>query len=130
MLKRGKALAAWYKAVEEHALEVLLSGGAIPGYKVVEGRSSRTWTNQDAAMDVLQQAGYDIAVLYDNVPKSLAQLEKIIGNARFAELVGQFITKPQGKPALADKKDKRSVFNSNTPNATPPLLRDAAYPED
>lgn len=112
VLKRGKLLVAWYKAVEEHALEMLLGGEAIPGYKVVEGRSNRTWTNQDAAMDVLQQAGYDRAVLYDSVPKSLAQLEKIVGNARFAELVGTFIFKPQGKPTLADENDKRSVFNS------------------
>ena len=112
VLTRGKLLVAWYKAVEEHALEVLLSGEAIPGYKVVEGRSNRAWTNQDAAMDVLQQAGYDRAVLYDSIPKSLAQLEKIIGNEKFAELVGTFIFKPQGKPTLADEKDKRSVFNS------------------
>ena len=103
---------AFDKAVEEHALEVLLSGEAIPGYKVVEGRSNRTWTNQDAAMDALQQAGYDRAVLYDSVPKTLAQLEKVIGTAKFIELVGQFITKPQGKPTLTYEKDSRKAFNS------------------
>ena len=112
VLKRGKTLTTWYKAVEEHALEVLLNGEAIPGYKVVEGRSLRTWTNQDNAMDALQQAGYDRAVLYDSVPKSLAQLEKIIGATRFSELVGQFIVKPQGKPSLAEEKDTRKAFNS------------------
>ena len=112
VLKRGKLLVAWYKAVEEHALEVLLNGEAIPGYKVVEGKSNRTWTNQDAAMDTLQQAGYDRAVLYDNVPKTLAQLEKLIGTTKFTELVGQFIVKPQGKPTLADENDKRAAFNS------------------
>lgn len=112
VLKRGKLLVAWYKAVEDHALEILLSGEAIPGYKAVEGRSNRTWTNQDAAMDILQQAGYDRAMLYDSVPKTLAQLEKIIGNAKFTELVGEFIVKPQGKPALADEKDTRKAFNS------------------
>ncbi len=63
-------------------------------------------------MDALQQAGYDHTVLYDSVPKTLAQLEKIIGNAKFTELVGQFIVKPQGKPALADEQDTRKVFNS------------------
>ena len=112
VLKRGKFLVAWYKAVEEYALEVLLKGEAIPGYKVVEGRSNRTWSNQDAAMDVLQQAGYDHAILYDSVPKTLAQLEKVIGSAKFAELVGQFIVKPQGKPTLADESDTRKAFNS------------------
>ena len=112
VLKRGKTLTTWYKAVEDHALDVLLNGEMIPGYKVVEGRSNRTWANQDAAMDALQQAGYDRAVLYDNVPKTITQLEKIIGNAKFNELVGQFIVKPQGKPTLADEQDNRKVFNS------------------
>ncbi len=112
VLKRGKELTVWYKAVEEHALEVLLNGETIPGYKVVEGRSNRAWANQDAALDALIEAGYDRAILYDNVPKSLAQLEKTIGSTKFNELVGQFIVKPQGKPALADESDIRKVFNS------------------
>ena len=112
VLERGKLLTAWYKTVEEHALEVLLSGKTIPGYKVVEGRSNRTWSDQDAAMEVLQQAGYDHDTLYTNVPKTLSQLEKVIGTSKFAELVGQFITKPQGKPTLAEEKDAREEFNS------------------
>ena len=111
-LKRGKELTAWYKAVEEHALEMLLNGEVIPGYKAVEGRSNRTWTDLDAALDALMNAGYDRAILYDSIPKSLAQLEKVIGAAKFTELVGQFIIKPQGKPALADENDARKAFNS------------------
>ena len=112
VLKRGKALTVWYKAVEEHALGMLLNGEAIPGYKAVEGRSNRAWSNQDAALDALMQAGYDRAVLYDSVPKSLAQLEKVIGAEKFTELVGKYVVKPQGKPSLADEDDKRSAFNS------------------
>ena len=112
VLKRGKELASWYKAVEEYALEILLKGESIPDYKVVEGRSLRAWSDQDKAFDALMEAGYDRAVLYDYVPKSLAQLEKTIGAAKFAELVGDFVTKPQGKPALAEESDSRKAFNS------------------
>ena len=112
VLKRGKELASWYKAVEEYALEILLKGESIPDYKVVEGRSLRAWSDQDKAFDALMEAGYDRAVLYDSVPKSLAQLEKTIGAAKFAELVGDFVTKPQDKPALAEESDSRKAFNS------------------
>ena len=112
VLKKGKELTAWYKAVEEYALELLLKGESIPDYKVVEGRSVRAWSDQDKALDALIEAGYDRAVLYDYVPKSLAQLEKAIGAAKFAEVVGQFIVKPQGKPALAEASDSRKAFNS------------------
>ena len=112
VLKRGETLVSWYETVREKALESLLNGEKIPGYKVVEGRSTRCWTDQDKALDKLQESGVDRAVIYDSVPKTLAQLEKLLGTARFKELVGEFVTKPQGKPTLALETDSRKEFNS------------------
>lgn len=112
VLERGKFLVEWYKTIQDKALELLLNGDKIPGYKVVEGRSTRTWTDQDAALEKLQASGIERAVIYDSVPKSLAQLEKLLGTAKFAELVGEFVIKPQGKPTLALASDTRREFNS------------------
>lgn len=112
VLKRGETLVSWYETVREKALESLLNGEKIPGYKVMEGRSTRCWTDQDKALDKLQESGVDRAVIYDSVPKTLAQLEKLLGTARFKELVGEFVTKPQGKPTLALETDSRKEFNS------------------
>lgn len=112
VLKRGETLVSWYETVREKALESLLNGEKIPGYKVVEGRSTRCWTDQDKALDKLQESGVDRAVIYDSVPKTLAQLEKLLGTARFKELVGELVTKPQGKPTLALETDSRKEFNS------------------
>lgn len=112
VLKRGETLVSWYETVREKALESLLNGEKIPGYKVVEGRSTRCWTDQDKALDKLQESGVDRAVIYDSVPKTLVQLEKLLGTARFKELVGEFVTKPQGKPTLALETDSRKEFNS------------------
>ena len=112
VLKRGETLVSWYETVREKALDSLLNGEKIPGYKVVEGRSTRCWTDQDKALDKLQESGVDRAVIYDSVPKTLAQLEKLLGTARFKELVGEFVTKPQGKPTLALETDSRKEFNS------------------
>ena len=112
VLKRGETLVSWYETVREKALESLLNGEKIPGYKVVEGRSTRCWTDQDKALDKLQESGVDRAVIYDSVPKTLAQLEKLLGTVRFKELVGEFVTKPQGKPTLALETDSRKEFNS------------------
>lgn len=112
VLKRGETLVSWYETVREKALESLLNGEKIPGYKVVEGRSTRCWTDQDKALDKLQESGVDRAVIYNSVPKTLAQLEKLLGTARFKELVGEFVTKPQGKPTLALETDSRKEFNS------------------
>lgn len=112
VLKRGETLVSWYETVREKALESLLNGEKIPGYKVVEGRSSRCWTDQDAALDKLQESGVDRALIYDSVPKTLAQLEKMLGTVKFKELVGEFVTKPQGKPTIAPESDSRQPFSS------------------
>ena len=111
-LEKGATLVTWYEDLKKIALEKLLEGVQIPNYKAVEGRSIRTWTNQDMALEKLQESGIEKAVIYDSVPKSLAQLEKLIGAAKFAELVGEFIIRPHGKPTLTSADDKRPAFNS------------------
>lgn len=112
ILERGKFLAEWYKTIQDKALELMLDGGKIPGYKVVEGRSQRVWTDQDKALEKLQASGVERAVIYDSVPKTLAQLEKLLGTAKFGELVGEFVFKPQGKPTLALATDSRKEYSS------------------
>lgn len=112
VLERGKNLVAWYEAIKEKALEALLNGTAVPGWKCVEGRSTRVWTDQDKALEKLQASGVERAIIYDSVPKTLAQLEKVLGTAKFKELVGEFVTKPQGKPTLATADDSRKEYNS------------------
>ena len=112
VLTKGQTLVEWYEAAKKVALDLILDGKTVPGWKAVEGRSTRIWSDQDKALEKLQAAGIDRAVIYDSVPKTLAQLEKMLGKTKFTELVGDLVVRPQGKPALADESDKRKVFNS------------------
>lgn len=111
LLKRGEHLVAWYEDLKDYALSAILDGKEIPGYKVVAGRSNRKFTDEDAALAAIQQAGYDEAVLYERKAKTLTALEKMIGKADFAEMVGKYIEKPLGKPTLTDANDKRPDYN-------------------
>lgn len=111
LLVRAEGLVAWYNDLKEYALATCLNGKTIPGWKAVEGRSTRAWTDQDAALEALMAGGVEEAIIYDRVPKTLAQLEKVIGKQRFGELVGGMITKSPGKPALAAESDKRPAYN-------------------
>lgn len=111
LLKRGETLVEWYESLRQTALEKILAGNSIPDYKVVEGRSSRVWTNQDKALEKLEADGIEHAMLYDSVPKSLAKIEKMLGTSKFKELVGEFVRKPQGKPTLVTADDARQDFN-------------------
>ena len=114
LLVRAEGLVAWYNDLKEYALAACLNGKTIPGWKAVEGRSTRAWTDQDAALEALMAGGVEEAIIYDRVPKTLAQLEKVIGKQRFGELVGGMITKSPGKPALAAESDKRPAYNGAT----------------
>ena len=112
VLNLGKTLVEWYNAAKKNALDLILSGQKVPGWKAVEGRSTRVWSDQDKALDKLLASGIERAAIYDSVPKSLAQLEKVLGKAKFTELVGDFVLKPPGSPTLADESDGRKEFSS------------------
>ena len=111
LLIRGQQLVQWYKDLEEYATKVLLDGKPIEGWKLVAGRSNRTFTDQDAAIKAVIAAGYDEALVYDRKPKTLSELEKLMGKAEFAEKIGSYVVKPLGKPTLALATDKREVYN-------------------
>jgi len=111
LLIRGKYLIQWYKDLEAYATDALLSGKEIPGWKLVAGRSIRTFNDQDAAIQAVIAAGYDEALVYDRKPKTLSELEKLMGKAEFAEKIGSFVVKPLGKPTLALATDKRDAYN-------------------
>ena len=111
LLIRGQELVKWYKDLEEYALGTILKGGTIPGWKAVAGRSNRTFTDQDAAIAAVIAAGYDEALVYERQPKTLTELEKLMGKAEFADKLGSFVVKPIGKPTLALLTDKREAYN-------------------
>lgn len=110
LLIRGKELVAWYKDLEEYASGALLAGRPIEGWKLVAGRSVRAFTDQDAAIKAAIAAGIDEAMLYDRKPKTLAEMEKLMGKKAFAEVIGGYVIKPPGKPTLAPMSDKREAY--------------------
>ena len=115
LLVQAEGLAAWYADLQDYAREAILAGRIIPGWKVVEGKKIRAFTDADAALEVMINAGYDEAMLYDRKPKTLAQLEKLTGKKQFAELMGDLITWPPGKPTLVSEDDKRDAYTPTGP---------------
>lgn len=112
LLVRGAGLVEWYKGLESYALQAILEGRVIPGFKVVPGRSTRAFRDADAAIQRILDAGYDKAIVYDYKAKSLSELEKVVGKKRFAELMGELIYKPYGKPTLTEESDPREPYST------------------
>ena len=90
-------------------MTALLEGLDIPGWKAVEGRALRTWTDQEAAFRAAQELGTPEVMLYERKPVSLAALEKLMGKKAFQPLT-TYVTVPPGKPTLAPENDKREAI--------------------
>ena len=114
ILKRTDAIKKWIADIEEYALSELLAGNDVPGWKAVEGRSNRQFTDTDAAFKYLIDNGYDEAVLYERKPITLTAVEKLLGKKDFETQLSEFIIKPPGKPTLAPESDKRAAITNKT----------------
>lgn len=101
----------WLKRVKDRALSTLLDGGSIPGYKVVEGRGSRAWTDDIGVVDVLKAEGYSMEDITETSLLSVAKMEKTIGKKRVAELLDPLIERKPGAPTVAVETDKRPVYD-------------------
>lgn len=104
-------LKGWLEDFASHALQRALDGATIKGYKLVEGRSVRQVTDQDALLGALLVKGYQRDDLLKKPElKAIGELEKLVGKKAFAEIGKPWLVKPQGKPTLAEESDKRPVW--------------------
>lgn len=110
ILTAAQSLQSWVKSLEKYAEKQLIAGKEIPGWKLVEGRSNRAIIDTDAAFHVLEQSGYDEALLYERKPLNLTALEKLCGKKHLTELIGNYIVKPPGKPTVVPVEDKRRPY--------------------
>lgn len=110
----------WLSDVEDHAMQELQNGREVGGWKVVEGRSNRTWGAAEAVVsEAFEEKGLDVW----GPPKMITppQAEEKFGKALFAPAtekkaagpLAHLITKSRGSPVLAPESDKRQSILAN-----------------
>ena len=109
VLGRIDALTAWAEDIRNYALQAALNGKQWSGYKLVEGRANRKYTDEDAVIKAVTAAGYDP---YEHKVLGVTAMTSLLGKKQFTELLGGLVTKPQGKPTLVPDSDKRPAINS------------------
>ena len=103
------SLLDWAADLKEYALRKALGGKVWHGWKVVEGRSIRRYTDEAAAAEAVANAGFDP---YEKKILGITAMQKHLGKSRFEELLSGFIEKPAGKPTLVPESDKRPAINN------------------
>lgn len=115
LLPKLDDIITWAKQVQEYALNQALAGTKYDGFKVVEGRAIRKFTNETKVANALIGEGYEEAVLYERRMLSLSQIEKLVGKKTFNAVCSPYVEIPQGKPTLVPENDKRPEFTPASP---------------
>ena len=101
----------WLKRVKTQALNTLMDGGEVPGYKVVEGRASRDWVDELRVAERLRAAEFSTEDFTKTELLSPAAMEKALGKKKVAELLPDLIDKKAGAPTVVPATDKRPTYN-------------------
>lgn len=103
-------LTNWANEIMAYATDTAVNHGKQwPGFKVVEGRSNRKYSDEKAVAEAAKSAGYHDIYRQSLIP--ITEMEKLLGKAKFKEVLGGLIRKPPGKPMLVRLSDKRPAMN-------------------
>lgn len=115
VMEKADELSKWASDVMAYAqAEAIENGKHWNGYKLVEGRSTRRFTDEKKVEEAAKGAGY--TDIYNKSLITLTAFEKLMGKDTFKEVLGSYVTKPAGKLTLVPVSDKRPEVTVNTVN--------------
>lgn len=123
LLDKAKFVKAFISDLSAYMLKQCMTPEGLPGYKVVAGRSSRKWVDQEHAETVLSSLAenapddfdFDFEDLYETKFVTVAKAEKLSKQLKQSELFKELWQKFPGKPTLAKASDPRPpVLNTAT----------------
>lgn len=96
-------------AVKLVAIERIKSGEEIDGYKLVESKTNRKWSDEEVVAKYLKERndGMD----YYQAPK-LKPMTQILKILKDDDKIYEFVVKPEGKPTIVKISDRRESFKS------------------
>ena len=100
---------AWFTSVANKAREMLSAGLDVPGWKLVDGRSTRKWADgcgEQAALRFANQHPQN--KIWSSKVISPAQMEKLVGKGKIDDLI--VFTEP--RPSIARDSDPRRIVPS------------------
>ena len=106
VMGKAEELSRWASDIMAYASAAAINEGRhFDGYKIVEGRSIRKFTDPKAVEQAAKDAGY--TDIYNKTLITLTAFEKLMGKETFQEILGGYVEKPKGKLTLVPVSDKR-----------------------
>ena len=112
ILVRLDDLTKWANEIMAYAQSAAINQGKVwRGFKLVESRTNRKYTDEEAVAQAAKNAGYHD--IYKHSLITITEMERLMGKKTFAEVLGALVVKPQGKPTLVPASDKRPAITSS-----------------
>lgn len=103
-------LAKWAGDIYTYATALAINEGREwDGFKLVEGRTRRKFTDEEAVAETAKEAGY--TDIFKQSLITITEMEKLMGKKKFNELLGSLVEKPKGKLTLVSEADKRQAVD-------------------
>lgn len=104
---------SWLESINRYVYDRALAGKKWEGYKLVEGRTIRKFTDTK----VVENKLYGLKYTPEEILKpaeliSLTALEKLLGKRKFAAALGEFVTSSAGLPKLVPESAKGVEYNA------------------
>lgn len=113
ILQKAPQFIEWINSITTYAQEQAISNGKNwPGFKLVEGRATRKWLDENRVEEILRANNFGTDEIFEMKLKGLTAMQKLLGKQRFEALLGDVITRPQGKPTLVPIDDKRPALGT------------------
>lgn len=113
-----KLIENFFKGIEDELERRLEAGNPVPGFKMVEGRSSRNWSADETRMADTLELMFDLTPddVFERSMISPAKLEGVLKKKGYkakqiAEFMPTLVVKAPGKPVMAPASDKRPALS-------------------
>jgi hypothetical protein len=117
----------WCTDIEAHVMSEVQKGHDVGGWKIVEGRSNRTWKDDAEAEKAMRAAKLKVAEIFTRKMISPTAFEKLRGKKH--AILTTHVEKPRGKPKLAPPSDPRPPLKVS-PEEMTNLEEDSASNDD
>lgn len=108
VLLKADEITSYLNDIKDYAVAKALDGKKWLNFKLVEGRSIRKFMDEGSVINILKENNINP---YDTKLRSITDIEKELGKAKFKTLLEQYVNKPQGKPTLVLRSDKREELS-------------------
>lgn len=116
MLDQLPAIEGFVKAVREFAYREAINGRLPSGYKLVDKRANRRWSDEEKAhTTIYRKTKLKHSDLFTEKIKSPAQVEKLLERKEFAMLSDLIVSESSGQTLVHDTDKRKEVITGGSP---------------